>query len=66
MYLTYTNQIIYCMCSEWMSASHSAVKLAYTLKKKKQLDAFVGFLGVYISPHCVWKITVLCLSHVSR
>ena len=35
-------------------------------EKKKQLDAFVGFLGVYITPHCIWKITVLCLSHVSR
>ena len=43
----------------------SAVKLGYILKKE-QLDAFVGFLSVYISPHWVWKITVLCLSHVSR
>ena len=66
MHLTYTNRIINCMCSEWMSASCSAAKLAYTLKRKEQLDAVVGFLGVYISPHWVWKITVLCLSHVSR
>ena len=66
MYLTYTNQIIYCIaCLEWMSASRSAAKLAYTLKKE-QLDAVVGFLGVYISPHWVWKITVLCLSPISR
>ena len=46
-------------------ASRSAAKLAYTLKKE-QLDAVVGFLGVYISSHWVWKITVLCLSPVSR
>ena len=65
MHLTYTNQIIYCMCSEWMSNSHLAAKFAYTLKKE-QLDAVVGFLGVYISPHRVWEITVLCLSPVSR
>ena len=65
MHLTYANQIIYCMCSEWMSASRSAAKLAYTLKKE-QLDAVVGFFGVYISPHWVWKITVICLSPVSR
>ena len=46
-------------------ASHSAAELAYTLKKE-QLDAVVGFLSVYNSPHWVWKITVLCLSPVSR
>ena len=46
-------------------ASSSAAKLAYTLKKEK-LDAVVGFLGVYVSLHWVWKITVLCLSPVSR
>ena len=45
--------------------SRSAAKLGYTLKKE-QLDAVVGFLGVYNSPHWVWKITVLCLSPVSR
>ena len=46
-------------------ASRSAAKLGYTLKKE-QLDAVVGFLGVYIFPHWVWKITVLCLYPVSR
>ena len=63
MHLMYTNQIIYRMCLEWMSVSCSAAKLAYTLKKE-QLDAVVGFLSVYISSHWVWKITVLCLSHI--
>ena len=46
-------------------ASRSAVKLDYTLKKE-QLDAVVGFLSIYNSPHWVWIITVLCLSPVSR
>ena len=46
-------------------ASRSAAKLAYTLKKE-QLDAVVGFLSVYNSSNWVWKVTVLCLSHVSR
>ena len=55
MHLTYTNQIIFCMCSIGMDvgeiASRSAAKLAYTLKKKEQLDAVVGFVGVYNFPH---------------
>ena len=34
MHLMYTNQIIYCMCLERMSANRSAAKVAYTLKKK--------------------------------
>ena len=34
--------------------------------EKEQLDAVVGFLGVHISPHWVWKITVLCLSPISH
>ena len=46
-------------------ASLSAVKLGYTLKKE-QLDAVVGFLSIYNSPHWAWIITVLCLSPVSR
>ena len=46
-------------------ASRSAAKLGYTLKNE-QLDVVFGFLSVYNSPHWVWKITVLCLSPVSR
>ena len=34
-------------------------------EKRAAIDAVVGFLGVYISPHWVWKTTVLCLSYVS-
>ena len=45
--------------------SRLAAKLGCTLKKE-QPDAVVGFLSVYNSPHWVWKITVLCLSPVSR
>ena len=56
MHLTYANQIIYCMCSEWMSASRSAAKLAYTLKKE-QLDAVVG-----LENHCAMLVSRFTLS----
>ena len=64
MHLTYTNQIIYCMCSEWMSASRSAAKLAYTLKKE-QLDALLVF-SVFTSLPTGYGKSLLCLSHISR
>ena len=68
MHMTFTNQIVYCMCSEWMSARLPVVRQRSLLihRKKEQLDAVVDFLGVYISPRWVWKNIVLCLSPISR